>query len=319
MAPPVLLRKKNGSRKKTSSDLRAQVGASYQLTPAEYQRYLRDSPETLQRAIDAGVFLPPDGVATPTSTRSSATPASVVPAGARPVGDEPVRDTERLSERQQARQRLENILRENPELASSDSVMLPNGKVIKRPTPDISVEEARQRVKEQMDGGRTATDYERELAFGRISTRREQERAQQELQEFLTGSLMNTGSIPNNINQRVLRESAGVKTDAVGQINIKRGGGGGGDGGSGSPKPPEGTKPPEGPKPPTAPGQISREKFTQTQKDLFSTIGTTTSDIGQARAEANKTSNPKETFRQILSRSGISDDNITNILNSFES
>lgn len=312
MAPPVLLRKRDGSRKRTKKGERIQVRGGYQLSQAEYDYYKEYAPDQLQRSLASGVFIPPEGVARENRASAPTSP----PAGARVVRIESP-ERERLDERQQARQRLENILRDNPELASSDSVMLPNGKVIKRPTPDISVEEARQRVKEQMDGGRTATDYERELAFGRISTRREQERAQQELQEFLTGSLMNTGSIPNNINQRVLRESAGVKTDAVGQINIKRGGGG--DGGSGAPKPPEGSKPPEGPKPSTAPGQISREKFTQTQKDLFSTIGTSTSDIGQARAEANKTSNPKETFRQILSRNGMSNDNITSILNSFES
>ena len=319
MAPPQILRKKIGNRKSITNRARLQVGSAYRLTPTEYEQYKKNSPETLQRALAAGTLLPPEGIDVPKSNRNT---SSVIPPGARPVDGEPPRDSERLSERQRARQSLNNILRDNPELTSPDSVMLPNGRIIQRPVPDISVEEARRRISEQMSGGRPATDYERALAFNEILTRREQEGAQQDLQNFLTDSLINTNSIPNNISQNRLRRAAGA-TNTIGVVNIKR-----------NNNQPENTRPdsvvPEGAKPvnpPSSPspktgtssGKIYEGRFSEVQRQIIADAGTNPGVIANARSRANREDNPIEAFKGILASKGVSKDNITNIINSLSS
>jgi hypothetical protein len=318
MAPPKILSKKIGNRKSVTNRARLlQVGAAYRLSPAEYRKYLRDSPETLRRAIASGTWLPPEGVDLSQNMRPSGAPSLT-----QSSVESSSRDIDRLNERQKARQSLNNILKDNPELMSPDNVMLPNGRVIQRPNPDIDVIEARRRVSEQMTGGKQATDYERALAFGDILTRREQENAQQELQNFLTESLINTNSIPNNISQNKLKRAAGATT-TVGVVNIKRG-----SNSSNNSKPdplvPEGAKPVNNPdssssKPSTSSGKIYEGKFSDVQRQVIVDAGTKTDVVANARSRANRENNPIEAFKGILASQGISKDNITNIINSLSS
>lgn len=344
MAPPILIRKRNsgtGNPKPRKRPPKAQKGVvaaprGRELTKAEYDYYRENAPDVLRRALADGTWIAPGGNP---PERRPATPATTPPAGATPATPPPApkpatptespRDRERAQERLRARQSLNEILKNNPELTSSDFVMLPDGRVIRRPVPDVSLNQARERVTVQMSGGAPATEYERALAFGDIMTRKAQEDEQKDLQNFYVEALARSGSssLPS-VSQNVLRRAAGSMASGGANVTIK------------SSAPATGTTPPTGAKPatpttpstpstpstPTSPSTPSTPKpsgsgktvymgkYTDAQKSVIASAGTDGGTVGQARAAARGSISE---FRQQLINRGVPASKVGDIVDAF--
>lgn len=145
-----------------------------------------------------------------------------------------------LAETQAAR-----LLGKNPELANTNTVMLPSGVLYSRPTNDLTVPQARLLVQRDIAIGRKPNEYEYGLANGDVLTRDQQQAAQRALHRDAGAKMVLADSfdaIPPP-SQDLLRRAAGVIPSAT-KTNIEvkakiynptasTGGGGGGGGGGG--------------------------------------------------------------------------------------
>ncbi|MFN9112580.1 MAG: hypothetical protein ACK5XN_21140, partial [Bacteroidota bacterium] len=153
MAPPVLMEKNPDERKKNYRKLRrSRVVSSFgrELSKEEFDYYKENAPEVLRNALANGSWIAPGGTERAKKPSSTTPTATATPAPAPTPTPAPVpvstRDKERAQARQQARQTLNNLLKNNPELTSSDYVMLPDGTIRQRPTPDVSLKQAQDMV-----------------------------------------------------------------------------------------------------------------------------------------------------------------------------
>ncbi len=120
-------------------------------------------------------------------------------------------------------ERATQLLSDNPELKNTASVMLPNGAVVQRPNPDISREEARLRVSDDILRGRRVDPYESGLATGAVLTRDEQAVAQRALRNIVSQGFITNGTfdvIPP-VSSDVLRRAAGVSGDVSAEVRLK--------------------------------------------------------------------------------------------------
>ena len=144
--------------------------------------------------------------------------------------------------------RAKQLLQKSPELTNTNTVMLPNGNLYSRPVSEITVEQARRLVAQDIAIGRRPNDYEYGLASGDILTREQQNEAQRALYKHIGNEMATVGTfdyIPPPP-QELLRRAAGIipmatktnvelKTKIWGRDNpeAKSSGGGGGSGGGG--------------------------------------------------------------------------------------
>jgi hypothetical protein len=144
-----------------------------------------------------------------------------------------------------AKLRLGQLMNQNPELTSSQYVMLPNGQVIARPSKSITQNEALERLNDDIYLGRTPNPYEAALATGSIVSEGAQIAAQETLMDTIARDMVAKNSfdaipVPP---QSVLKAAAGLSPNAItgakdveikGKIlqsqNNNSGGGGGGGG-----------------------------------------------------------------------------------------
>lgn len=144
--------------------------------------------------------------------------------------------------------RAKQLLQKSPELTNTNTVMLPNGNLFSRPVTDITVEQARRLVAQDIATGRRPSDYEYGLASGDILTREQQNEAQRALYKYIGNEMATVGTfdyvpLPP---QELLRRAAGIipmatktnvelKTKIWGRDNpeARSSGGGGGSGGGG--------------------------------------------------------------------------------------
>lgn len=120
-------------------------------------------------------------------------------------------------------QRANQLLSQNPELRDSNSVMLPSGQVVERPNPDISINEARQRVAADVLTGRRSDLYEQGLATGAILTKENQIIAQRALRSTIGQGFIESNSfdvIPQ-VSQDLLRRAAGASANVPGEVKLK--------------------------------------------------------------------------------------------------
>ena len=120
-------------------------------------------------------------------------------------------------------QRANQLLSQNPELRDPNSVMLMNGQVVERPNPDISINEARQRVAADVLIGRRSDLYEQGLATGAILTKENQIIAQRALRSTIGQGFIESNSfdvIPQ-VSQDLLRRAAGASSNVPGEVKLK--------------------------------------------------------------------------------------------------
>lgn len=120
-----------------------------------------------------------------------------------------------------AKVRAAQLLKENPELVNSDSVMLPTGQVIRRPAIEITRGEALRRVQNDVRIGRVPDIFEKNFANGDIVTRSEQELAQQELMNKIATGMRDKNSFDAIVlpDQKTLRIAAGISPQVAEYAN----------------------------------------------------------------------------------------------------
>lgn len=349
MPAPKLLKKAPFTKKKDKVTQRTTISASMprELSVADYEEYLANAPDVLRNAIRNGVWSPPAGIVGEEPPRRPPLPPPPPPTGpssspARAAALTPLQVAERARAqklKQNATSAYADLLKSNPELTSPDSVLLPNGAVIKRPTPDLSLADAQRLVRNALNNGVAPDDYAGALAFGQIATRADQARAQKDLRDFVIESMVKSGAVATNfpnISQDVLRRAAGSLSTG-GRVNIVR---------PTSPTPPSATTPPTPPKTPTPPATpvaprpatpvtpaapkpatppaapkpagsgkaLYQGKFTDTQRTIMRDKGFDPGKIAQARG---KSGGDLGKFRDNLKAAGFSGSDANDIVNAF--
>ena len=119
--------------------------------------------------------------------------------------------------------RLVDLLKDNPELIDTNYVMLPSGKIIKRPNDSLTQEQAIQRVYDDAMKGRTPDPYEKAIATGDIVSRYTQGQAQAELRNRISNDMVQNKTydavpVPD---QNLLRRAAGLSSGDVTSANVE--------------------------------------------------------------------------------------------------
>ena len=353
MPAPKLLKKAPDNKKKVPKSARTTISAGMPtvLSVADYEEYLQNAPDVLRQAIRNGIWSPPPGIEPPTRPPlppppPPPPPPSPVPARAAALTPLQVAERARAQQlKQNATSAYGNLLKGNPELTSPDSVLLPSGTVVKRPTPDLSLADAQRVVRNALNNGVAPDEYAGALAFGQIATRADQARAQKDLRDFVIESMVKSGAVATtfpNISQDVLRRAAG-SLGTGGRVNIVR---------PAPPTTPSATTPPTPPKTPTPPATpatpatpaapkpatpatpaapkpatppaapkpagsgkaLYQGKFTDTQRTLMRDKGFDPGKIAQARG---KSGGDLGKFRDNLKASGFSGSDANDIVNAF--
>jgi hypothetical protein len=207
----------------------------------------------------------------------------------------------------------------NPELNNPNQVMLPNGKVVSRPNPDLTIEQAQQMVQDALVNKVRPDTYAANLAFGQILTKQEQIDAQNAMRQAAIDAMTRSGIFDRmpTLSQDILRRAAGTTAEVNIAINQgQRPTPAPAPTPAPSPSQPSQPRPAPAPSPspsPTGkPGTLYTGKNTDAMKEAHRNKGYDSGKIGAAKARSNGDVN---TFKAELGKEGFSPSQTNDIVN----
>jgi len=217
--------------------------------------------------------------------------------------------------------RVRGFVSGNPELNNPNQVMLPNGKVVSRPNPDLTIEQAQQMVQDALVNKVRPDTYAANLAFGQILTKQEQIDAQNAMRQAAIDAMTRSGIFDRmpTLSQDILRRAAGTTAEV--NIAINQGQRPAptptptpapSPSQPSQPRPAPAPAPSPSPSPTGKPGTLYTGKNTDAMKEAHRNKGYDSGKIGAAKARSNGDVN---TFRAELGKEGFSPSQTNDIVN----